>query len=182
MAADWRVCWQWSPCLPSAKGAGFPQAGVMTPVWQEGQKALLELRSDSPLFLCQKLLEASRSFQPHNKSWSSYLGHRLLFSDLDFYGSALWPQSHWPLAVVQKLQAHSFLWPFHPPLSRTVPLYAKQVTHSLPLIPVSASVPSLAFPDISLKPEPPAAPILFTFLLYPGQQHWGIPGLSSRVH
>lgn len=57
----------------------------MTPVWQEGQKDLLELRSDSTLFLCQKLPEAYLL----TIKVKVLTGDSLLFSDLGFYSSVL---------------------------------------------------------------------------------------------
>lgn len=103
----------------------------MTPVWQEGQKDLLELWSDSTLFLCQKLPDAYLlTMKMKVLSWDS-----LLFSDIGFYSSGLLARATLAFCCYAKVTVLPL--GFSTILPGTVSLCAYQLMCSPPLIPTS---------------------------------------------
>lgn len=121
--------WQLTLIIPS-----FPRAGVMTPVRQEGQKDLSELRADSMLSLGQ---------EPPASQW------KLEFL-LGLQPSVLWPwllqlsssgHSHTGPLLLSKSYKHTpSSGSLPPPLPGTVSLCPEQLTHSPPLIPTTVSL------------------------------------------
>lgn len=114
----------------------------MTPVWQEGQKDLLELKSDRTLFLCQKLPEVYLlTIKVKVLTWD-----RLLFSDLGFYSSVLLATATLAFCCYAKVTGTLLPLGFSTPLPGTVSLCAYQLTCSPPLIPASGLLAFLDHP------------------------------------
>lgn len=127
-----------------------------------------ELRSDSALFLRQKLLEASSlTTKAEVLTWTTAFYSLTLASTAQLPGN-----SHTGALQLCKSYRHTLLWSC-PPSS------AHQLTQSLPLIPMPMSIPSEAFPEH--PSETCAARRSFSVYLPPSPRPTALGGTMSFV-